>query len=79
MVASRRGAQALEQAQWLWLMGSVAPRHVGSSQPRDGPTSPPLAGGFFTTEPPGKSHLGHTTPFKIKPNTILLSLTAKKY
>ena len=34
----------------------------GSSQPRDGPTSPPLAGGFFTTEPPGKSHLGHTTP-----------------
>ena len=26
----------------------------GSAQPRDGPVSPALAGGFFTTEPPGK-------------------------
>ena len=30
------GAQAPDaQAQWLWLTGLVAPRHVGSSQTRD--------------------------------------------
>ena len=32
---SRCGAQAPDaQAQWLWLTGLVAPRHVGSSQTR---------------------------------------------
>ena len=30
----------------------------GSSWPRDKPTSPELAGGFFTTEPPGKQGKG---------------------
>ena len=35
IVASRCGAQAPDaQAQQLWLMGLVAPRHVGSSQTR---------------------------------------------
>ena len=28
-------------------MGLVAPRHVGSSQLRDGTVSPALAGGFY--------------------------------
>ena len=33
---SRCGAQAPDaQAQWLWLTGLVAPRHVGPSQTRD--------------------------------------------
>ena len=32
-VAAAPGARA--QAQWLWIMGSVAPWHVGSSQIRD--------------------------------------------
>ena len=35
IAASRCGAQAPDaQAQQLWLMGLVAPRHVGSSQTR---------------------------------------------
>ena len=35
IVASRCGAQAPDaQAQYLWLTGLVAPRHVGSSQTR---------------------------------------------
>ena len=43
------------QAQWLRHMGLVAVRHVGSSWTRKiEPMSPTLAGGFFTTEPPGK-------------------------
>ena len=33
---------------------SVVPWHVGSSQTRVGPVSLALAGGLFTTEPPGK-------------------------
>ena len=33
----------------MWPIGLVALRNVGSS------TSPALAGGFFTTEPPGKT------------------------
>ena len=37
-------------------MGLDAPRHVGSSWLRDG-TRVQLAGRFFTTEPPGKSHI----------------------
>ena len=36
--------------QQLWCTDLVAPQHVGSSQTM----SPALAGGFFTTEPPGK-------------------------
>ena len=32
----------------------VAPWHVGSSRIRNLIWSPALAGGFFTTEPPGK-------------------------
>ena len=34
--------------------GLAALRHMGSSGIRDGAMSPALAGGFFTTEPPGK-------------------------
>ena len=41
-------------AQKLWHKGSVALRHVGSSQTRDQTHAPVLAGGFLTTEPPGK-------------------------
>ena len=40
------------QAQWLWPIGLVAVCHVGSSWTKE---SPALAGGFYTTEPPGKS------------------------
>ena len=36
-------------------MGLVAPRPVGSFWIK--PMSPVLAGGFFTTEPPGKPEL----------------------
>jgi len=36
-------------------MGLVAAQHVGSSWTKGiEPVSPALAGGFFTTEPPGK-------------------------
>ena len=40
------------QAQQLWGRDFIAPRHVGSSWIRDQtyPTSPALAGGFFTTK-----------------------------
>ena len=37
------------------LMGLVALSHVGSSRLRVKPAFPPLASGFFTTGPPGKS------------------------
>ena len=43
-VVAASGSRA--QAQWLWLMGLVAPRHVGSSWIRD-----------QTTEPPGKPYM----------------------
>ena len=42
------------QAQELRLTGSVDPRLVESSGPGIKPESPALAGGFSTTEPPGK-------------------------
>ena len=45
-------AQGFQQ---LWHTGSVAPRHVGSSQARDQTRVPPaLAGRFLSTAPPGK-------------------------
>ena len=37
-------------------MDLVASQHVGSSRIRDRTRAPVLAGGFFTTEPPGKPH-----------------------
>ena len=41
----------------VWCMGLVALQHVESSQIRDRThVSPALAGGFFTTEPPGKTY-----------------------
>lgn len=43
------------QAQQPWRTGSTAPRHMESSQNGDQPVSPPSAGGFLTTRPPGKS------------------------
>ena len=45
------------QTRRLWLMGPVAPRHVGTwDPPRPGlePVSPALAGRLSTTAPPGK-------------------------
>ena len=42
-------------AQWLWCMGLVTLRHVGSSQTRDWTHVPALEGEFLTTSPPGKS------------------------
>ena len=44
------------QAPELWHLGLAAPWYVESSHIQSGikPTSPTLAGGFFTTEPPGK-------------------------
>ena len=49
------GAQAPDaQAQQLWFMGLVAPRHVGSSQTRARTHVPELAGRFSTTAPRGK-------------------------
>ena len=41
------------QAQRLWRMGLVAPRHVGSSQTRDGTHVPCIGSRFLSTEPPG--------------------------
>ena len=41
-------------AQYLRHTGLVVLWHVGSSQIRVEPVSPTKAGGFFTTEPPGK-------------------------
>ena len=47
-------------------MGLVAPRHVGSSRTRgDLPMSPALAGGFLTTEPPGKPHCMISNPLNL--------------
>ena len=42
------------QAQCLWRVGLVALGPVGSAQIRGEPVSSALAGGFFTTELPGK-------------------------
>ena len=36
--------------------GLAAPQHVGASWIRDPTMSLALAGGFFTSEPPGKPH-----------------------
>ena len=43
------------QAQKLWHMGLVAPRHVESPQTRNQIMSPVLAGRFLSTVPPRKS------------------------
>ena len=51
---SRCGSQALEQFQYLWCMGLVAPQHVESSWIRDWAVSPALAVRSFTTETTGK-------------------------
>ena len=42
--------------QQLWRTGLVAPQYVGSSQTRDEPVFPALAGRFLSTEPPEKSN-----------------------
>ena len=49
------GSRALVQQSWR--MGRFATRPMGSSQIRVKPKSPALAGGFFTTEPPGEAPL----------------------
>ena len=52
------------QAQQLWHMALVTPRHVGSSWTRAPTMSPALAGGFLTTAPPGKSSGSLFNPIK---------------
>ena len=44
-----------ERAQWLRCTGLVAPSMLDLPGPGIKPMSPALAGGFFTTGPPGKS------------------------
>ena len=44
------------------LEWAALPSFRGSSRPRDRTPSPALAGGFFTTEPPGKPQLDHIIP-----------------
>ena len=46
--------------------GLAAPRHVGSSRTRARPVSPALAGGFFTTAPPGKPQYFISNPGSCK-------------
>ena len=41
----------------MWCIGLVAPQHVGSSRLWMETMCPALAGGFFTTEPPGKPRM----------------------
>ena len=43
------------QAQQLWCMGLVDPRHVGSSRIRARTHDPCIGSGFLTTAPPGES------------------------
>ena len=50
-----RSLSSRAQAQKLWHTGLVIPWHVGSSRSGLEPMSPAFAGGFFTTEPPGKT------------------------
>ena len=50
-----RGFQTLRHrlsSRGSWSLAAL--RHVGSSRTRDRTMSPALAGGFFSTEPPGK-------------------------
>ena len=50
------GSRALEwEGSVVVAQDLIATRHVGSSWIRDGTPSPALAGGFSTTEPPGKA------------------------
>ena len=51
------GALQARILEWVAL-----PSSRGSSRSRDRTPSPALAGGFFTTEPPGKPHLDHIIP-----------------
>lgn len=53
----------------LWDVGSLAPRHVQSSQTRDGTCVPCMAGGFLTARPPGES-------FFLVFKTLSLNLTS---
>lgn len=54
---SWRGHGLGRRTQYLWLLGSVALRHLGSSQIRDRAVSPTLTSRFFTTESAGKPSL----------------------
>ena len=48
------GLWAWAGLQYLWRMGLVALRHIGSSWTRDRTCVPVLAGGFLAVRPPGK-------------------------
>ena len=50
--------------------GLPFPSSGGSSQPRD-QMSPALAGGFFTTEPPGKPNIYDSLCCTLETNTVL--------
>ena len=58
--SSSHGLQELQlpgsgaQAQEVLCVGLVAPLHAASSQSRDRIHFSSLAGGYFTTEPPGR-------------------------
>jgi len=52
------GALQARILEWVAL-----PSSRGSSRSRDRTPSPALAGGFFTTEPPGKPQLDHIIPY----------------
>ena len=54
-----RSPRALQHRPQSWgAVAFVAPRHVDLPGPGVKPVSPALAGGFFTTEPPGKPKRG---------------------
>ena len=62
MSVVERGCLSLQSAgagmhshRWLWCLGFVAPFTWGLPGPGSEPVSPALAGGFPTTETPGKS------------------------
>ena len=52
-------------------MGFIALRHVGSSKIKTEPMSSALAGGFFTTEPPGKTPYCYLLEFAVSIWNIL--------
>ena len=41
--------------EWLWVLGSVDPQHMGSAWMRNQNSVPCMAGGLFTSEPARKS------------------------
>ena len=60
-------------------MGLVAPQHVGSFWFRDQTVSPSLAGGFSTTEPPGKAPTALFVLCKaVESQTVIISIITEE-